>query len=160
MFVSRFPNPVSPPPPDRHARQGGGGGGGGGGGAAAAASAGIADAFHDCEEVNLKDPLMDSPLVGVEQALVREEELEAVPAKPMRTPPQMTAAEKDMHDVTHMPPHHGCPLCASSRTPNLQHASSRQHLRTFPLLVGNYCFLRRIDDTILAACLCYEALTL
>ena len=96
---------------------------------------------------------MDSPLVGVEQAIVQEEELEALPAKPMRTPPQMTAAEKEKHDVTHMPPHPGCPICASSRTPNLQHAASHEHLRTIPLQVGDCCFLRRIDETILATCL-------
>ena len=53
-----------------------------------AALAGIPGAFDDPEDVDLKDALMENPLIGVEQATSKEEELEALPARPMRSPPR------------------------------------------------------------------------
>ena len=103
------------------------------------------------EEIDLKDALMDEPIVGVEQ--VQHDEHKAFEAKPVRSPTPMTAAQKEKHDLTHLPPDQACPICASSRTPNLRHATSHEHLRTIPLLVGDYCFLRRADDSCLATCL-------
>ena len=52
-----------------------------------------------------------------------------------------------------MPPGEGCQLCKSTRAPNLKHAQSHEHLRTIPLLVGDYCFLKSIADDDLRTCL-------
>ena len=100
----------------------------------------------DKEEIDPKLALMDDPIVGVEAG-------GSAPlgpqAKPLRTPPTMSKAEKEKHDVTHQPPHPGCAICAASRAPNTMHCQSHEHLRTIPLLVGDYCFLRRLDGTIM-----------
>ena len=129
--------PVSPP---THSSDNSSGG---------AAAPDNAEAHRDADEVVDYDvAMMDQPLVGVEQA-----QPDGPEARPIRSPKPMTPAEKAVHDLTHQPPDPSCPICASSRTPNLQHASSHEHLRTIPLLVGDYCFLRRRDESYLATCL-------
>ena len=120
-------SPVRPPsqPPDVP-------GGGGGDAAPTPRAQGEED---EEEEVDPKLALMDDPIVGVEPASSSHKGPEP---KPLRTPPTMSQAEKDKHDLTHQPPHPGCPICASSRTANLPHTHSHEHLRTIPLLVGDY----------------------
>ena len=68
------------------------------------------------EDVNFKEAIMDTPIVGVEQG-----EIQGPTARPIKSPKPMTQAEKEVHDLTHQPPHSGCSICASNRTPNLQH---------------------------------------
>ena len=72
---------------------------------------------------------------------------------PVKSPHAMTAAEKEKHDLTHMPPHPGCSICRSTRTPNLGHTASHEHERKIPLLVGDYCFLKSFAEKCLATCL-------
>ena len=124
-----------------------------GGAAGAASSSTDTLAAHELdEEVNLKDAIIDKPIVGVEPVVVPEEPA-AIEAKPLRSPMPMTLAEKEKHDLTHQPPHPGCSICAGARTPNVGHRASHEHLRTIPLLVGDDCFLRRADESVLATCL-------
>ena len=63
---------------------------------------------QDEEEVNLKEALVDQPLVGVEQLL--PDEKHGPTARPMRSPKPMTLEEKEAHDLTHQPPHPGCQI--------------------------------------------------
>ena len=98
------------------------------------------------EEVDLSNAQTEKVIEGVEQA-------ERALVKPLHTPPSMTASERKTHNLTHQPPHRGCPICAANRTPNLIHGPNHEHERTIPLLVGDYCFLRSILDKPLLPCL-------
>ena len=74
-------------------------------------------------------------------------------SQPLPTPPSMTPAERAQHNISHLPPHRGCPICAANRTPNSPHGQSHEHERLIPLLVGDYCFLRSIQEKHLLTCL-------
>ena len=99
------------------------------------------------EEANLEHAISTKDVIpGAEQQ-------ESPLATPLPTPPTMTAAERAQHNLHHLPPHRGCPICAANRTPNTAHFQSHEHERTIPLLVGDYCFLRSIIDKPLITCL-------
>ena len=102
-------DPVRPPPPSEP-----------GGGAAGTASSG-----QGPEEVNLKEAIMDDPIIGVEQ-----QDEGAIEAKPLRSPPVMTPAQREIHNLTHQPPHPGCEICRATRTPNIPHTLSLSLSRT------------------------------
>ena len=111
---------------------------------------------HEQEEekeeiVNLEHALVEKPIVGVEQAQKHDQSPHG--ANPLPSPPVMTQAEREKHNLTHQPPHRGCPICVSSRAPNLMHGPTHEHQRTIPLLVGDYCFMRSILDNLLRTCL-------
>lgn len=72
---------------------------------------------------------------------------------PLKSPRAMTPLEKAKRDLTHIPPHPGCTICTSTRTPNLAHTATHEHLRIMPLLVGDYCLLKGFGETTLATCL-------
>ena len=88
------------------------------------------------EVVDFKQAMMDAPYVGVELLQHEEDGPCAIPAKPVPNPPTMSAAEKATHDLTHQPPHPGCAICKPTKSPNMQHPQSHEHMRTIPLLVG------------------------
>ena len=134
--------PVSPLP---STSEGGGGGG--------EASLTMTHPTARSEQVNFKEALMDDPIVGVETVQHDEKYSTAIPAQPIRSPPEMTPAEKERHDLTHQPPHPGCVICRSTRTPNVQHTRTTEHQRTIPLVVGDYCFLRSAGEKTLLTCL-------
>ena len=125
-------DPVRPPPPSEP-----------GGGAAGTASSG-----QGPEEVNLKEAIMDDPIIGVEQ-----QDEGAIEAKPLRSPPVMTPAQREIHNLTHQPPHPGCEICRATRTPNIPHSLSHESSRTIPMLVGDYCFLKSGGEKKLLTCL-------
>ena len=60
-----------------------------------------APAQEEEDSVNLKEALVDQPIVGVEQLLPEEDQ--GPTARPMRSPKPMTLAEKEVHDLTHQP---------------------------------------------------------
>ena len=115
------PHPVSPP---LLANQEGGGGD--------AASTGTLEK----EEIIYEDAYMHDPIVGVETD--GHDSSAHIQPRPLASPPEMTQAEKEKHDLTHTPPHPGCAICRSTRSPNLPHAMSHESSRTIPLLVGDY----------------------
>ena len=65
----------------------------------------------------------------------------------------MSPAQRRKHNLTHLPMHPGCAICRATRSPNAVHVMSHESERVIPLLVGHYCFLRRIDETLLQTCL-------
>ena len=93
-------------------------------------------------EVDLKDARFDDPIVGVEHILSGGHGPGARRPRPLPSPRPMTPAEKLIHDLTHLPFHPGCPICRATRTPNVQHRASHEHLRVVSLLVADHCFLR------------------
>ena len=105
---------------------------------------------------DMDDETVDFKHVLRGQGSSQQDDHEPVPVKSPRT---MTAAQKEKHDLTHMPPDLGCSICRSTRTPNLGHTATREHERTIPLLVGDYCFLKTFSETILATCLVFRLYT-
>ena len=85
-------------------------------GGATSSQAGMTDPGAADDEVDLREALVDDPIVGIETVVFDEHGPGALEARPLRTPPAMTPAEKEKHDLTPQPPHPGCPICASSRT--------------------------------------------
>ena len=128
--------PVSPPPPSTSSPSNDGAGSGD-------LDRGTLD---DGTSVDLKDALFSDPIVGVERVNVTEHGPGALEARPLTTPPAMTPAEKAKHDLTHLPFHPGCAICAATRRPNSMHLQSHEHLRVVPLLVADYCFMKFADD--------------
>ena len=126
--------PVSPPSPHASSSDGAGGGDIG------------ASKMDVEEEVDLKEALFSDPIVGVERVISSEHGPGAISAQPLVTPRPMTPAEKAKHDLTHLPFHPGCPICASTRRPNSIHPHTHEHLRVVPLLVADYCFMKVADE--------------
>ena len=67
-------------------------------------------------QVNLEDA-DGEPIVGIERDLEKEDP--GVTPRPVSSPKPMTATQREIHDLTHQPPDPDCPICASSRTPNI-----------------------------------------
>ena len=70
------------------------------------------------EEIDLKDALFSDPIVGVEAVAISEHGPGALTPRPLSTPPSMTPAQRAIHNLTHLPYHPGCPICAATRRPN------------------------------------------
>ena len=64
------------------------------------------------EEVDSKMAVLGEPIIGVERVVYDEETGPgALPAKALDSPKPMTAAQRSIHDLTHMPYHPGCEIC-------------------------------------------------
>ena len=101
----------------------------------------------DPEEVNLKDALLSDPIVGLEKTILDEHGPGAREPSPLPSPRSMTAAQKAIHDLTHLPYDPACPICLCTHGPNSGHYLSHEDLRVIPLLVADYCFMRFSEDT-------------
>ena len=90
--------------------------------------------------------VMDDPIVGMDRVTYDETTGHgALSAKPLSSPKGMTAAQRAVHDLTHLPYEPGCEICASTRRPNTPHRSLKSE-RLIPLLVGDYCFPKHSGD--------------
>ena len=99
------------------------------------------------EEVDSKNAVLGEPIVGVERVVYDEETGPgALPAKALDSPKPMTAVQRSIHDLTHMPYHPGCEICVSTRRPNTHHRLQKKVEREVPLLVGDYCFPKHSTD--------------
>ena len=72
--------------------------------------------------------------------------------KGIKGPVNPTAAEVDLHNLTHIPYRSWCPHCIACRKPNTPNFSSRSE-KNIPLLVADYCFIRDSADQDLATVL-------
>ena len=70
----------------------------------------------------------------------------ALPARPLPSPKGMTAANRAVHDLTHLPYEPSCEICVSCRRPNSHHRTVSKSERSVPLLVGDYAFPKHSDD--------------
>ena len=93
-------------------------------------------------EPDMSTAMLDDPIVGVEVVLSDHNGAGARPARPLPSPKQMSPAQRAIHDLTHLPFDEGCEICRATRGLNAQHLASNEHMRTIPLLVADYCFLR------------------
>ena len=97
------------------------------------------------EVVDRKDALFGDPIIDHE-VLEDENWPGAIPATVLPAPKEMSKAEWTRHCVTHLPYHRGCPVCAATRMPNMHHRASHETSRVVPLIVGDYCFVKSLDE--------------
>ena len=101
------------------------------------------------EEVDLSKALLNDPIVGVEVVVSDHHGPGARKARPLPTPRRMSPAQREQHDLNHLPFDEGCEICVATRGLNAQHRASSEHMRVIPLLVADYCFLRWSKSTML-----------
>ena len=102
----------------------------------------------DCDDGDPKMAMMGEPIVGIERVIYDETTGPgALQAKPLKSSQAMSAEQRDIHDLTHLPYHPGCEICVSCRRPNTHHQSLKNSERTVPLMVGDYCFPKHNDDS-------------
>ena len=88
-------------------------------------------------EVDMGLAMLDDPIVGVEAVLSNQHGPGARPARPLRTPKQMSPAQREIHDLTRMPFDEGCEICAATRGLNAKHMMSSERMRVMPLLAAD-----------------------
>ena len=72
-------------------------------------------AHCDEEEVDMRQALLDDPIVGIEQVVETEHGPGARQPRPLPSPKPMSAAQKAIHDLSHLPHDPACHICAGSR---------------------------------------------
>ena len=97
------------------------------------------------EEVDLRLAMSSDQIVGAETVL-DDRGPGAITPRPLPTPSTMTPAQLAIHNLTHLPYHPGCPICAATRRPNSPHLTTHENRRVVPLLVADYCFMRFADE--------------
>ena len=99
------------------------------------------------EVVDSKMAMLGEPIVGIDRVVYDDATGSgALPARPLTSPKGMSALQRSIHDLTHLPYHPGCEVCVSTRRPNTQHRSVKKSEREVPLMVGDYCFPKHSDD--------------
>ena len=99
------------------------------------------------EEVDSKMAMLGEPIVGTDQVVYDDiHGSGAIPARPLVSPKVMSASERAVHDLTHLPYHPGCEICVSCRRPNTHHRNLKDNERVIPIMVGDYCFPKHTDD--------------
>ena len=87
--------------------------------------------------------MLDDPIVGIDKVTFDDQHGPgALRPRPLPVPKPMTAAEKEEHDLNHLPFDKRCEICQATRGVNAHHRSVAEQLRVIPLLVADYCFLR------------------
>jgi hypothetical protein len=91
---------------------------------------------------------------GAGEAEVHEDEQddegvveEAVISKPAKDPHAPTAAEREEHEATHLPYRSWCAECVCGRRDNPPHLRRSEEERTVPMVLMDYAFVRRHDET-------------
>ena len=103
---------------------------------------------EDCDDGDPKMAMMGEPIVGMDRVIYDETTGPgALQARPLVSPKAMSAEQRAVHDLTHLPYHPGCEICVSCRRPNTHHKSLKNPERTVPLMVGDYCFPKHNDDS-------------
>ena len=113
-------------------------------GAGSAEAAGVHS--EEEEEVDMKKALLADPIVGTKSVVMDQHGPGAISAKPLASPPSMTPKERAIHNLTHLPYHPGCAICAATRRANSMHLRSHEHTRVVPMMAGDYCFMRFVDE--------------
>ena len=93
-----------------------------------------------------KEAVLGEPIVGVEVVTLDSQGQGALPARALPSPKEPTQAERDRHNLTHLPFCLWCPICIACRRPNNHHRLLQDHSREVPLLAGDYGFIRNAGD--------------
>ena len=92
--------------------------------------------------------VLGEPIVGTERIVYDDSTGPgALPARPLISPKSMTALQRAIHDLTHLPYHPGCEVCVSCRRPNTMHLSQKAWDRDIPLMVADYCFPKHSNES-------------
>ena len=67
--------------------------------------------------------------------------------KPLTTPKQPTAAERALHESTHLPYADWCPYCVAGKKPNSPHRRVKSYY-SLPMLCADYAFFGDAGDLI------------
>ena len=87
----------------------------------------------DDEYVDKSLALTGEPIVGTDKVAYDEETGPgALEARPLPSPKGMSARQREIHDMTHLPYDPSCEVCTSSRRPNTQHRSVPASVRAVP----------------------------
>ena len=68
-----------------------------------------------------KMAVLGEPIVGIEAVTLDEKGQGALPARALPSPKEPTPAERDRHNLTHLPFALWCPICIACRRPNSHH---------------------------------------
>ena len=102
----------------------------------------------DGDDADPRMAVMGEPIVGVDKVVYDDSTGHgALAARPLSSPKTMSAAQRAIHDLTHLPYDPGCEVCVSTRRPNTPHLSMKLSDRVIPLLVGDYCFPKHSGDS-------------
>lgn len=102
----------------------------------------------DEEDVDPKMAVMGEPIIGMDRVVYDDDTGPgALAARPLTSPKSMTAAQRATHDLSHLHYEPGCEICVSTRRPNTRHLSLKMTDRVIPLLVGDYCFPKHVEDS-------------
>ena len=102
---------------------------------------------HEEEEaIDPKQVALDDPVTGVEVALLDEHGPGGIEPNAITPLGEMTSSQMAKHNLTHLPVHPGRAICRMCKTPVMSHLPSNEHARVIPLLVGEYCLLRLVQD--------------
>ena len=95
--------------------------------------------------VDLKNAaVLGDSIVGIEAITYDDKTGKgALFARPLPSPKEPSQAEIDRHNLTHLPYACWCPICVASRRPNDHHRVQKYASRTIPLLVSEYCFVKK-----------------
>ena len=100
------------------------------------------------EDVDLSKAMLNDPIVGVEVVISDHRGPGARRARPLPTPKRMSPAQKEQHDLTHLPFEAWCPICIACRRPDGHYRVQALADRSVQPLAGDYCFVRNNrDDT-------------
>ena len=97
-----------------------------------------ASIIEDDEHVDRSLAVTGEPIVGTDKVVFDEETGPgALAARPLTSPKGMSAHQRAIHDLTHLPNDPSCEICSSCRRPNTQHRSLPATVRAVPLVVGD-----------------------
>ena len=109
-------------------------------------STGVPTVQEEEEDIDMRLALESDPIVGTDLVISGANGPGALTPKPLSTPHSMTPRERAIHNLTRLPCHPGCVICAATRRANTMHLTSHEYLRVVPLLVADYCFMKSIDE--------------
>ena len=99
------------------------------------------------EVVDSKMAVLGEPIIGIERVVYDDTTGPgALSARPLTSPKSMSAMQRAIHDLTHLPYDPSCEICVSTRRPNTHHRSLKMSEREIPLIVGDYCFPKHSDE--------------
>ena len=95
----------------------------------------------------MQDAVFEDKIIGSEGVTLTEDGLPgAREPTPLPVPRRMLPSKRAKHWMTHLPYDPDCEICVQCKRPNSHHRGSKTDERSIPLMVGDYCFVKRSGD--------------